>query len=135
MHTNRKDNIFMPKLTLYIFCFAVFFILYVLLLLISRGLLRGMSSQCFFNVPPALGFIDYSFKVVIFPPMRVKCCQQVLENDRNGGIWQSGILKPLAEYVQCTVFRLCMKMSSFLFVRVWTMPRMLYLSRGIPFPV
>ena len=31
--------------------------------------------------------------------------------------------------------RLCMKMSSFLFVRTWAMPRTLYLSCGILFPV
>ena len=31
--------------------------------------------------------------------------------------------------------RLCMKMSSFLFVRPWAMPHILYLSCGIPFPV
>ena len=31
--------------------------------------------------------------------------------------------------------RICMKMLSFLFVRSWAMPRMLYLSCGIPFPV
>ena len=31
--------------------------------------------------------------------------------------------------------RLCMKMSSFLFVRACAVPRMLYLSCGIPFPV
>ena len=30
---------------------------------------------------------------------------------------------------------LCMKMSSFLFLRLWTMPRMLYSSCGIPYPV
>ena len=31
--------------------------------------------------------------------------------------------------------RLCLKMSSFLFVRTWAMPGILYLSCGIPFPV
>ena len=31
--------------------------------------------------------------------------------------------------------RLCMDMLSFLFVRVWTMPHILYLSCGIPFSV
>ena len=31
--------------------------------------------------------------------------------------------------------RLCMKMSSFLIVRACAMPRMSYLSCGIPFPV
>ena len=31
--------------------------------------------------------------------------------------------------------RLCMQMSSFLFVRAWAMPRILYLSCGVPFPV
>ena len=31
--------------------------------------------------------------------------------------------------------RLCMKMSSFLFVRLWTMPRILYSSCGILCPV
>ena len=31
--------------------------------------------------------------------------------------------------------RLCMKMSSFLFVRSWAMPGILYLSCGVPFPV
>ena len=31
--------------------------------------------------------------------------------------------------------RLCMKMSSFLFVRAWALPRILYLSCGVPFPV
>ena len=31
--------------------------------------------------------------------------------------------------------RLCMKMSSFLLVRACAMPRMLYISCGIPFPV
>ena len=31
--------------------------------------------------------------------------------------------------------RLCMKMSSFLFVRLWTMPRISYSSCGILFPV
>ena len=31
--------------------------------------------------------------------------------------------------------RLCMKMSSFLFVRAWAMPCILYLSCGVPFPV
>ena len=31
--------------------------------------------------------------------------------------------------------RLCMKMSSFLFVCAWAMPRILYSSCGIPFPV
>ena len=30
---------------------------------------------------------------------------------------------------------LCMKMSSFLFVRAWALPRILYLSCGVPFPV
>ena len=30
---------------------------------------------------------------------------------------------------------LCMKMSSFLFVRAWAMPRILCLSCGVPFPV
>ena len=47
------------------------------------------------------------------------------KNDRNGGIWQSGISKSLAEYVQhhvCLIIvlfsRLCMKMSSILTVRV-----------------
>ena len=38
-------------------------------------------------------------------------------------------------YVKFCTSRLCMKMSSFLFVCVWTMPRILYLSCGIPFPV
>ena len=45
-----------------------------------------------------------------------------------------------AEYVQRRVrlsmySRLCMKMSSFLFERACAMPRMVYLSCGIPFPV
>ena len=31
--------------------------------------------------------------------------------------------------------RLCTKMSSFLFVHAWAMPRILYLLCGIPFPV
>ena len=31
--------------------------------------------------------------------------------------------------------RHCVKMSSFLFVRAWAMPRILYLSCGVPFPV
>ena len=31
--------------------------------------------------------------------------------------------------------RLCMKMSSFLFVRAWAMPRILYIACGVPFPV
>ena len=31
--------------------------------------------------------------------------------------------------------RLCMKMLSFLFVHAWAMPRILYLSCGVPFPV
>ena len=31
--------------------------------------------------------------------------------------------------------RLCLKMSSFLFVRTWAMPRILYLSCGTPFLV
>ena len=31
--------------------------------------------------------------------------------------------------------RLCMKMLSFLFVRAWAMPRILYLSCGVPFPI
>ena len=31
--------------------------------------------------------------------------------------------------------RLCIKMSYLLFVRTWAMPRILYLSCGIPFPV
>ena len=31
--------------------------------------------------------------------------------------------------------RLCMKMTSFLFLHIWTMPRIFYLSCGIPFPV
>ena len=31
--------------------------------------------------------------------------------------------------------RLCMKMSSFLFVCAWAMPRILYISWGVPFPV
>ena len=31
--------------------------------------------------------------------------------------------------------RLCMKMSSFLFVRAWAMPRISYISCGVPFPV
>ena len=30
---------------------------------------------------------------------------------------------------------LCIKMSFFLFVRAWAMPRILYLSCGVPFPV
>ena len=38
-------------------------------------------------------------------------------------------------YVKLCASRLCMKMSSFLFVRVWTMPRTIYLPCGIPFPV
>ena len=33
-------------------------------------------------------------------------------------------------YVKLCTSRLCMKMSSFLLVRAWTMPRMLYLSCG-----
>ena len=62
-----------------------------------------------------------------------------LKNDRNGGAWQSGISKSLAEYDQHSASsmysRLCMIMSSFLFVRVWAIPRTLYISCGIPFPV
>ena len=38
-------------------------------------------------------------------------------------------------YVKLCTSRLCMKMSSFLFVRTWAMPRILYLSCGVPFPV
>ena len=62
------------------------------------------------------------------------------KNDRNGGVRQGGISKSLAEYVHTVCAsslysRLCMKMLSFLFVRVWTMLRTLYLSCGIPFPV
>ena len=53
------------------------------------------------------------------------------KNDRNGSIWQSGISKSLAEYVQRPV---CfVKMSSFLFVRACAMPRTLYLSCGFHF--
>ena len=37
--------------------------------------------------------------------------------------------------VQFCSSRLCIKMSSFLFVRAWAMPRILYLSCGVPFPV
>ena len=38
-----------------------------------------------------------------------------------------------AEHVQRRVYiRLCMKMLSFLFVCAWAMPRILYLSCGIP---
>ena len=62
------------------------------------------------------------------------------KNDRNGGISPSGISKSLAEYVQHPVCFInvqtsFMKISSFLFVRLWTMPRILYSSCGIPFPV
>ena len=38
-------------------------------------------------------------------------------------------------YVKFCTSRLCMKMSSFLLVRACAMPRMLYFSCGIPFPV
>ena len=38
-------------------------------------------------------------------------------------------------YVKFCTSRLCMKMSSFLFVRAWGMPRILYLPCGDPFPV
>ena len=38
-------------------------------------------------------------------------------------------------YVKFCTSRLCMKMSYFLFVRAWAMPRILYLSCGVPFPV
>ena len=38
-------------------------------------------------------------------------------------------------YVKLCNSRLCMKMSSFLFLRTWAMPRVLYLSCGVPFPV
>ena len=38
-------------------------------------------------------------------------------------------------YVKFCISRLCMKMSSFLFVRTWAMPRILHLSCGVPFPV
>merc|ERR1711954_548160 len=38
-------------------------------------------------------------------------------------------------YVKLCTSRLCMKMLSFLFVCAWAMPRILYLSCGVPFPV
>ena len=38
-------------------------------------------------------------------------------------------------YVKFCTSRLCMKMSSFLFVLAYAMAHMLYLSCGIPFPV
>ena len=38
-------------------------------------------------------------------------------------------------HVKICPSRLCMKMSSFLFVRAWAMPRTLYVSCGIPFLV
>ena len=38
-------------------------------------------------------------------------------------------------YVKLCNSRLCMKMSSFLFLRTWAMPRILYPSCEIPFPV
>ena len=38
-------------------------------------------------------------------------------------------------YVKLCTSCLCIKISSFLFVRAWAMPRILYLSCGIPFPV
>ena len=38
-------------------------------------------------------------------------------------------------YVKFCTCRLCMKMLSFLFVRACAMPRILFLSCGIPFPV
>ena len=38
-------------------------------------------------------------------------------------------------HVKICLSRLCMNMSSLLFVRTWAMPRILYLSCGIPFPV
>ena len=38
-------------------------------------------------------------------------------------------------YVKLCNSRLCMKMLSFLFWRAWAMPRILYLSCGVPFPV
>ena len=37
-------------------------------------------------------------------------------------------------YIKLCTSRLCMKMSSFLFLCTWAMPRILYLSCGIPFP-
>ena len=40
-----------------------------------------------------------------------------------------------AVYASSMYSRLCMKMSSYLFVRACAMPRMLYLSCAIPFPV
>ena len=53
--------------------------------------------------------------------------------------WQSGISKSLAEYIQRLVCFVNVqsslhKMLSLLFVLVWTMPRISYLSCGIPFP-
>ena len=38
-------------------------------------------------------------------------------------------------YVKFCTRRLCMKMSSFLFVGTWAMPHISYLSCGVPFPV
>ena len=57
------------------------------------------------------------------------------KNDRNGGVWQSGISKSLAEYVQrCVCF---VNVQSFLHENVVfsVCARTSYLSGGIPFPV
>ena len=65
----------------------------------------------------------------------------VHKNDRNGGIWQSGISKSLAEYFQRHVRFVNVQSSlheNVIFsvcAHIWTMPRILYLSCGIPFPV
>ena len=42
---------------------------------------------------------------------------------------------PSIIYVRFCTSCLCMKMLSFPFVRAWAMPRILYLSCGVPFPV
>ena len=69
-------------------------------------------------------------------PKKTNCKGTNLEPTKNGmNLNTAKRNMSSAVYASSMYSRLCMKMWSFLFVRVWATPRILYLSYGIPFPV
>ena len=112
---------------------------------VHRGILCAHQDNDYVHVPSYLGRFMATFqpyKIKITESCRRSWCSKNVAN-RSGQhagkqYRDNAQRRPLPHSninVKFCTSRLCMKMSSLLFVRAWAMPRISYLSCGVPFSV
>ena len=115
---------------------------YTLYLIIKKSQISAFGTvNCLQFLPPPLLSLNVRHNIY---EIKTQTCKQEYVSARHivepcrGLKKRENIAKRNMSSAVCALSiysHLCIKMSSFLFVCAWAMPRILYLSCGIPFPV